>query len=118
MKLMLLMAFAAGIATVTEQPSAPDLDNPEDQIPSQETSHKVVLGAFHKDSILYRSSFRLNNATSSEHYVQLLESARFIERTPDFTDLYMIHTKDKGRKITIYCSASHCYKRVTNNVLV
>ncbi|WP_419811775.1 hypothetical protein [Bacterioplanoides sp.] len=42
---------------------------------------------------------------------QQIHNARFMERTPEFTDLYIIQTPDKGRLITIYCNASHCYKR-------
>ena len=47
---------------------------------------------------------------AAEGLNQRLENAKFSEMTPDFTDLYIIHTQDKGREITIYCSATHCYK--------
>lgn len=56
---------------------------------------------------------------TSDHLIsQQIHNATFIERTPDFTDLYIIQTPDKGRLITIYCNASYCYKRhgVTVNV--
>lgn len=42
---------------------------------------------------------------------QQIHNATFMERTPEFTDLYIIQTPDKGRQITIYCNSSHCYKR-------
>jgi len=44
-------------------------------------------------------------------FAQQIHNATFMERTPDFTDLYVIQTPDKGRLITIYCNASYCYKR-------
>lgn len=44
-------------------------------------------------------------------FAQQIHNATFMERTPEFTDLYIIQTPDKGRQITIYCNSSHCYKR-------
>lgn len=49
---------------------------------------------------------------------QQIHNATFMERTPEFTDLYMIQTPDKGRLITIYCNASYCYKRSGMTVTV
>lgn len=37
--------------------------------------------------------------------------ATFIDTTPDFTDLYMIMTRDKARSVTIYCNARSCYRQ-------
>jgi hypothetical protein len=53
-----------------------------------------------------------------ENTAQLIRNATFIERTPEFTDLYIIHTHDKGRQIVIYCNASYCYKQVGHTVMV
>lgn len=41
----------------------------------------------------------------------LIRNAVFMERTPEFTDLYIIQTWDKGRQIVIYCNAAYCYKQ-------
>lgn len=80
---------------------------------------KLILSAL----ILTAGSLSLNeNAKqpkSSEGLVaQHIQNATFMERTPDFTDLYIIQTPDKGRLITIYCNASHCYKRQGVNINV
>lgn len=40
----------------------------------------------------------------------MIRNATFLERTPEFTDLYIIKTWDKGRQITIYCNSAYCYK--------
>ncbi|GGY39793.1 hypothetical protein GCM10011297_11360 [Bacterioplanes sanyensis] len=41
---------------------------------------------------------------------QTVQDASLFDRTHDFTDLYIIHTRDKERNITIHCSAHSCYK--------
>lgn len=51
------------------------------------------------------------NSETGAVMAQQIHNATFMERTPDFTDLYIIQTPDKGRQITIYCNSSHCYKR-------
>ena len=78
MKLLMLMVFAAVIATAAGQPQA-----------------------------LERSG----------DTAQLIRNATFMERTPEFTDLYIIHTHDKGRQIVIYCNASYCYKQIGHTVM-
>ncbi|WP_430459760.1 hypothetical protein ACQUQU_11145 [Thalassolituus sp. LLYu03] len=40
----------------------------------------------------------------------MIRNATFLERTPEFTDLYIIKTWDKGRQIVIYCNSAYCYK--------
>ena len=50
-------------------------------------------------------------SASASGLAQQIHNATFMERTPEFTDLYIIQTPDKGRLITIYCNASYCYKR-------
>ena len=60
-------------------------------------------------------STEFTQPVAAEGLNQRLENARFRETTPDFTDLYIIHTHDKGREITIYCSATHCYKGLKKN---
>lgn len=40
----------------------------------------------------------------------MIRNATYIERTPEFTDLYMIQTRDKGRQIVIYCNSAFCYR--------
>lgn len=41
----------------------------------------------------------------------LIRDATFMERSPSFTDLYLIQTPNKGRSILIYCTSSHCYRQ-------
>ncbi len=41
----------------------------------------------------------------------LIRNAVFMDKTPEFTDLYIIQTWDKGRRIVIYCNAAYCYKQ-------
>ncbi len=40
----------------------------------------------------------------------MIRSATFMERSPEFTDLYQIQTPDKGRQIVIFCNSSYCYR--------
>ncbi|MCA6062794.1 hypothetical protein [Thalassolituus marinus] len=48
----------------------------------------------------------------------LIRNATFLERTPEFTDLYIIKTWDKGRHIVIYCNSAYCYKQRGHKVMV
>lgn len=75
----------------------------------------IIPSAFTENSMDISSRIDPAYYTVSQHLSQRLENARFMETTPDFTDLYIIHTKDKGREITIYCSATHCYKRLRSH---
>ena len=47
-----------------------------------------------------------------------IHNAKYMEKTPEFTDLYVIETFDKGRQITIYCNSSACYKQTRHGLLV
>lgn len=40
----------------------------------------------------------------------MIRNATFMERSPEFTDLYLIRTPDNGRQIVIYCNSSACYR--------
>ena len=51
-----------------------------------------------------------NNHLQDAH-ASLIRNATFMEKTPEFTDLYIIQTSDKGRQIVIYCNSAYCYKR-------
>lgn len=45
----------------------------------------------------------------------LILDAINIEHSMNFTDLYMIKTTSKNRRIVIYCNSSYCYKqRITS----
>lgn len=46
----------------------------------------------------------------------MIRSATFMERSPEFTDLYQIQTSDKGRQIFIYCNSSYCYRQRNQTV--
>ena len=48
--------------------------------------------------------------TSDFQLTQAVQDASLFERTREFTDLYIIHTQDKGRQIIIFCGAQSCYK--------
>ncbi|MAD45707.1 MAG: hypothetical protein CMI02_19515 [Oceanospirillaceae bacterium] len=48
----------------------------------------------------------------------LIRNATFMEVTPEFTDLYIIETQDKGREIVIYCNSAYCYKHRGQAVVV
>lgn len=56
--------------------------------------------------------------TSSAELASLIRNATFLERTPEFTDLYIIKTWDKGRHIVIYCNSAYCYKQRGHKVMV
>ncbi|MCD8520953.1 MAG: hypothetical protein LRY66_09935 [Saccharospirillaceae bacterium] len=49
--------------------------------------------------------------SSQRELASFIRNATFLERTPEFTDLYIIQTSDKGRQIVIYCNSAYCYKR-------
>lgn len=53
----------------------------------------------------------LSTTTSSSFALGSIYDATFIETTPDFTDLYMIMTRDKARPVTIYCNVRSCYRQ-------
>ncbi|ASP40561.1 hypothetical protein CHH28_18645 [Bacterioplanes sanyensis] len=48
--------------------------------------------------------------TPHRYLAQTVQDASLLERTREFTDLYLIHTRDKGRNIIIYCGSHSCYK--------
>ena len=50
-------------------------------------------------------------AADQASVASMIRNATFLERTPEFTDLYIIKTWDKGRQIVIYCNSTYCYKR-------
>lgn len=72
-------------------------------------------GVLSSGELLSFDKTEFTQLVAAEGLNQRLENARFRETTPDFTDLYIIHTHDKGREITIYCSATHCYKGLKKN---
>lgn len=41
----------------------------------------------------------------------LIRDATFMERSANYTDLYLIQTPNKGRSIIIYCNTSYCYRQ-------
>ncbi len=47
---------------------------------------------------------------TSYDLAQTVQDASLFDRTHDFTDLYIIHTRDKERSISIHCSSHSCYK--------
>ena len=64
------------------------------------------------------TSFTATDTAPSQWLTQQIHNATFLERTPEFTDLYIIQTPDKGRSITIYCNSAYCYKRMGETVMV
>ncbi|MEN9464507.1 MAG: hypothetical protein RL217_688 [Pseudomonadota bacterium] len=54
-------------------------------------------------------------ATSATEFVatstSLIRDATFMERSANYTDLYLIKTPNKGRSITVYCNTSYCYRQ-------
>lgn len=57
----------------------------------------VVIANGMADAVVWQVSGSIRNAT-------------FMERSPEFTDLYLIRTPDNGRQIVIYCNSSACYR--------
>lgn len=79
---------------------------------------KLILSSLMLAGSVLTGSEALQSDASHGLISQQIHNATFMERTPDFTDLYIIQTPDKGRLITIYCNASYCYKRQGINVNV
>lgn len=67
----------------------------------------VLMGSLSASAMF--SSFPAEQAQAS--VASMIRNATFLERTPEFTDLYIIKTWDNGRHIVIYCNSSYCYKR-------
>jgi len=67
-------------------------------------------------------SARAENSVIVSEYERLatnmIRNATFMEVTPEFTDLYIIETQDKGREIVIYCNSAYCYKHRGQVVVV
>lgn len=57
-------------------------------------------------------------STGQQDVASLIRNATFLERTPEFTDLYIIKTWDKGRHIVIYCNSAYCYKQRGHKIMV
>lgn len=64
--------------------------------------------------LLLLAALSLNGGASGQPeaaVATMIRNATFMERSPDFTDLYLIRTPDKGRQILIYCNSAACYKQ-------
>lgn len=46
----------------------------------------------------------------------MIRNAVFMDRSPEFTDLYLIRSADKTRKIVIYCNSAACYRLRTQTL--
>ncbi len=79
---------------------------------------KLILGSLMLAGSMLTEWEASQSDVSHSLISQQIHNATFMERTPEFTDLYIIQTPDKGRLITIYCNASYCYKRQGINVNV
>lgn len=66
------------------------------------------------DSIDSTYSAKLISDSPQVYSLPLIASqiygAAFNDASPNFDDIYIIKTLDKGRKIIIYCNATYCYK--------
>ncbi len=82
--------------------------------------HLIILGWFvllgPYPSAAYKTTVVVQNIQSS--VASLIRNATFLEKTPEFTDLYIIQTSDKGRQIVIYCNSAYCYKRNGHMMMV
>ena len=79
---------------------------------------KLIFSSLMLAGVVLSGTDTAQQTASNGLIAQQIHNATFMERTPDFTDLYIIQTPDKGRLITIYCNASYCYKRQGVNVNV
>lgn len=64
-------------------------------------------------TLLLQNPAVTSEAVSSDLQMQaagMIRNATFMERSPEFTDLYLIRTPDNGRQIVIYCNSSACYR--------
>ena len=83
------------------------------------------MSLFHKSFVFGLAMLVVTSITQGSAYVasadrmsgggdrlvaNLIRNATFLEVTPEFTDLYIIETQDKGREILIYCNTAYCYK--------
>lgn len=83
--------------------------------------HLIIVGllslsGFYSPAAVYSAA---TDSLNLQHPVaNFIRNATFLERTPEFTDLYIIQTSDKGRQIVIYCNSEYCYKRNGHMALV
>ncbi|PHS63236.1 MAG: hypothetical protein COB09_13525 [Thalassobium sp.] len=83
--------------------------------------HLMIIGlsallGFYSPAAVYSAAPDTLNSRSP--VASFIRNATFLERTPEFTDLYIIQTSDKGRQIVIYCNSAYCYKRNGHMVTV
>lgn len=65
-------------------------------------------------SVLLLSATLQSHVVFSAHQPSVFASiydATFMDITPDFTDLYMIMTRDKAQPVTIYCNSRSCHRQ-------
>lgn len=68
--------------------------------------------------LLSSAEFANNNTNERMAAAGSIRNATFMERSPNFTDLYLIQTSDKGRRILIYCNSVSCYKPRNQTTMV
>ncbi|MAY14653.1 MULTISPECIES: hypothetical protein [Thalassolituus] len=74
--------------------------------------HLMIIGLFTLLGLyLPAAELPAQNNHMQDAHASLIRNATFMEKTPEFTDLYIIQTSDKGRQIVIYCNSAYCYKR-------